>query len=80
MLAMDNLHITMHFLKCYFYSYHNSMSRIIQLDKNEEVGAVFSKAPFKALFESSFLDVLKAFYCIPHDLLIAKIEAYSFDK
>ena len=80
MLTMDNLHITMHFLKCFSYSYYNSISRIIQLDKNEEVWAVFSKAPFKARFESSFLDVSKAFYCKPHDLLIAKIKAYSFDK
>lgn len=80
MLTMDNLHIAMHFLKFFSYLYYNSISRIIQLDKNEEVGAVFSKAPFKALFESSFLVVSKAFYLIPHDLLIAKIEAYSFDK
>ena len=38
-----------------------------QLDKNKIVGAVL-------------LDLSKVFDCIPHDLLIAKRDAYGFDK
>ena len=38
-----------------------------QLDKNKIVGAVL-------------LDLSKTFDCIPHDLLITKLDAYGFDK
>ena len=38
-----------------------------QLDKNKIVGA-------------ALLDLSKAFDCVPHDLLIAKLDAYGFDK
>ena len=52
-------------------SCHNVLLRLIEqwrecLDSNELVGAVV-------------MDLSKAFDCLPHDLLIAKLEAYGFD-
>ena len=39
----------------------------MQVDKNKIVGAVL-------------VDLSKAFDCIPHDLLIAKLDAYTFEQ
>ena len=39
----------------------------INLDKKKYVGAVL-------------MDLSKAFDCVPHDLLIAKMHAYNFDR
>ena len=54
------------------YSSSHVLPRLIEewkrnLDNKKFVGAVL-------------MDLSKAFVCIPHDLLIAKIEGYGFDK
>ena len=53
------------------YSTQHVLNRLIEelknnLDKNYVVGAVL-------------MDLSKAFDCIPHDLIIAKLAAYGFD-
>ena len=53
-------------------SCQNVLLRLIEqwrecLDNNKLVGTVL-------------MDLFKAFVCLPHDLLIAKLEAYGFDQ
>ena len=49
------------------YSANNDSNLDKNLDSNKIVGAVF-------------MVLSKAFDCIPHDLLIAKMEAYGFNE
>ena len=60
------------FVEAYRKLYSSQHIRLIeewktQLDKNKIVGAMLHDLP-------------KAFDCIPHDLLTAKLDAYDFDK
>ena len=54
------------------YNYQHALIRLLEkwkqhLDTNKVVGGVF-------------MDLSKAFDCVPHDLLIAKPAAYSVDE
>ena len=54
------------------HSTQHVLARLIEewrqgIDQNKYVGAIM-------------MDLSKAFDCIPHDLLIAKLDAYGFDR
>ena len=55
------------FISAYRKSYSLTEEWRNKLDKNYVVGTVL-------------MDLSKAFDCVPHDLLIAKLDAYGFDK